>query len=78
MADDASLSTLEAAIAVAQAEYPRLDVQQTLAQIDELANRLRQRIAADAAALQRLRLLNGFFFQELGHGVPREHHLGPR
>ncbi|MBK7261413.1 MAG: tetratricopeptide repeat protein [Rubrivivax sp.] len=66
VADDASLSTLEAAIAVAQAEYPRLDVQQTLAQIDELANRLRQRIAADAAALQRLRLLNGFFFQELG------------
>ena len=66
VADDASLSPLEAAIAVAQDEYPQLDVQATLAQVDELAVRLRRRIPADAAALQRLRLLNRYFFQELG------------
>ncbi len=66
VADDASLSALEAAISVAQDEYPQLDVQQTLAQIDELAERLRKRLAADAPPLQRLRLLNRYFFRELG------------
>ena len=66
VADDASLSPLEAAISVAQDEYPQLDVQDTLAQIDGLADRLSRRIPADAAPLQRLRLLNRYFFQELG------------
>lgn len=66
VADDAGLSVLEAAIAVAQDEYPRLDVQQVLAQVDELADKLRKRIPADAAPLQRLRLLNRYFFHELG------------
>lgn len=66
VADDASLSALEAAVSVAQDEYPQLDVQSTLAQVDELAARLRQRIPADAAPLQRLRLLNRYFFHELG------------
>lgn len=66
VADDASLSALEAAIAVAQDEYPHLDVQDTLAQIDALAERLRRRIPADAAPLQRLRQLNRYFFHELG------------
>lgn len=66
VADDASLSLLEAAASVAQDEYPQLDVQAILAQVDELAQRLRQRIPADAAPLQRLRLLNRYFFHELG------------
>jgi regulator of sirC expression with transglutaminase-like and TPR domain len=41
-------------------------VQGVLSQIDMLAARLKQRIAADASALQRLRYLNRYFFQELG------------
>jgi regulator of sirC expression with transglutaminase-like and TPR domain len=41
-------------------------VQAVLMQVDMLALRLRQRIAADAPPLQRLRLLNRYFFQELG------------
>jgi regulator of sirC expression with transglutaminase-like and TPR domain len=66
VADDAQFSQLEAAIAVAQDEEPSLDVQGVLSQIDMLAARLKQRIAADAGALQRLRYLNRYFFQELG------------
>lgn len=66
VADDASLSVLEAAAAVAQDEYPELDTQEVLAQVDALAARLSQRIPADAAPLQRLRLLNRYFFHELG------------
>jgi regulator of sirC expression with transglutaminase-like and TPR domain len=66
VADDAGLSVLEAAIAVAQDEYPRLDVQGTLAEIDALADRLRRRLPADASPLLRLGSLNLYFFQELG------------
>jgi regulator of sirC expression with transglutaminase-like and TPR domain len=66
VADDASLPLLEAAIAVAQDDDPGLDVQGVLAQIDRLAQRLRQRVPADAAPLTRLRLLNQYFFNELG------------
>lgn len=66
VADDATLPVLEAAVAVAQDEMPGLDVQGVLAQIDALADRLRRRIPADAAPLQRLRLLNRYFFTELG------------
>ncbi|HSQ72494.1 MAG TPA: tetratricopeptide repeat protein [Rubrivivax sp.] len=66
VADDATLPVLEAAVAVAQDEWPGLDVQGVLAQIDGLAERLRRRIPADAAPLQRLQLLNRYFFQELG------------
>ena len=66
VAEDASFSVLEAAVAVAQDDEPELDVQGVLAQIDTLADRLRRRMPADAAPLQRLRLLNQYFFQELG------------
>ncbi len=66
VAEDQGFALLEAAVAVAQDEVPELDVQQVLMQIDALAARLRQRIAQDASPLQRLRLLNRYFFQELG------------
>ena len=66
VADDAQFSQLEAAIAVAHDEEPSLDVQSVLSQIDMLAARLKQRIAADTGAMQKLRYLNRYFFQELG------------
>lgn len=68
VADDASLSVLEAAVAVAQDDDPALDTQAVLAEIDALAARLQRRLAADAPPLQRLRLLNRYFFEELGFG----------
>jgi regulator of sirC expression with transglutaminase-like and TPR domain len=66
VADDASLSVLEAAVAVAQDDDPALDPQTVLADIDALAERLKRRVPADAPPLQRLRLLNRYFFHELG------------
>ncbi|MBL8330526.1 MAG: tetratricopeptide repeat protein [Rubrivivax sp.] len=68
VAEDEGFALLEAAVCVGQDEVPELDVQQVLMQIDALALRLRQRIPSDAAPLQRLRLLNRFFFHELGFG----------
>jgi regulator of sirC expression with transglutaminase-like and TPR domain len=66
VADDDSLSLVEAAASIGQLEFPRLDTQSVLAEIDELADRLRRRIPADAVPVQRLRYLNRYFFQELG------------
>ncbi len=66
VADDASFALVEAAVAVAQDADPGLDPQAVLSQIDTLADRLRRRLPADAAPLQKLRLMNRFFFQELG------------
>ena len=66
VSDDAQIPLLEAAISLGQDEHPDLDVQAVLAQIDALAGRLRERVPADAAPLHRLRLLNRYFFRELG------------
>lgn len=66
VADDASFALLEAAIVVAQDDDPQLDAQAVLAEIDALAARLKRRVPADASAMQRLRSLNHYFFDELG------------
>lgn len=66
--DDDQLPLLEAAVAIAQDEYPDLDVQTVLGDVDQLLARLRRRTPADADALQRLRALNQFFFRDLGFG----------
>jgi regulator of sirC expression with transglutaminase-like and TPR domain len=66
VADDASLSVVEAAVCVGHDDEPTLDVQSVLSEIDALAQRLRRRIPADAVPVQRLRWLNRFFFQEMG------------
>ncbi len=59
---------LEAATSLAQDEYPDLDVQQVLGDVDQLLARLKRRLPADAAPLQRLRMLNQFFFRDLSFG----------
>lgn len=66
VADDAGFALFEAAVSIAQDEYPQLDPLGVLAEVDALAERLRRRLPADAPPLQRLRLLNRYFFHELG------------
>src|SRR5664279_4205768 len=73
VADDASLPVVEAALSIAQDDYPALDCQSVLAEIDGLAARLKSRIAGDAAPMQRLRLLNRFFFQAVSYTHLRAH-----
>ena len=63
---DDQFPLLEAAACLAQDDYPDLDVQQVLGDVDQLLARLKRRIADDAAPLQRLRVLNQFFFRDLG------------
>lgn len=65
---DAHFPLFEAAASLAQDEYPELDVQQVLGEVDQLQARFKRRMPADAPALQRLRMLNQFFFADLGFG----------
>jgi len=65
---DDQFPLLEAAAALAQDEYPELDVQQVLGDVDQLLARLKRRLPADAAPLARLRALNQFFFHDLSFG----------
>lgn len=65
---DEHIPLLEAAACVAQDEYPELDVQQVLGDLDQLLARLKRRLAADAGTMQRLRMLNQFFFGDMGFG----------
>ncbi|MBV8380284.1 MAG: tetratricopeptide repeat protein [Paucibacter sp.] len=66
VADDAELNLLEAAAAIAQIDFPALDVQSVMSELDRLALRLSQRLPADAGASHKLRALTRYFHNELG------------
>jgi regulator of sirC expression with transglutaminase-like and TPR domain len=68
VADDDSFPLFEAAASIAQDEYPDLDVQQVLGDVDQLLARLRRRHPDATDPLQRLRALNQFFVRDLGFG----------
>ncbi|WP_296507843.1 tetratricopeptide repeat protein [Rhodoferax sp.] len=63
---DQEFALFEAALSLGQDEYPDLDLQSSMAEVDQLLARLRRRLADDASALQRVRVLNQFFFSDLG------------
>lgn len=63
--DDDGLPLFEAALSIAQDEYPALDLTDTLNGVDTMAHKLNARFASDAPMLHKLRLLNHFFFNEL-------------
>ena len=65
---DDQFPLLEAAVSLAQDEYNELDVEQVLGEVDQLQARIKRRLSPDASALQKLRLLNQFFFHDLGFG----------
>lgn len=65
---DDGFPLLEAAVSLAQDEYPLLDVQQVLGEVDQLLARLKRRVPADAPPMHRLRALNQLFFRDLNFG----------
>jgi regulator of sirC expression with transglutaminase-like and TPR domain len=64
--EDESIPLFEAALAIAQDVDPHLDLAATQAEVDLLASRLQRRLAPDASSVQKLRMLNHFFYRELG------------
>lgn len=74
---DGDFPLLEAAASLAQDEYPDLDIQAVLGDVDQLLARLKRRLAADAAPLQKLRVLNQFFYADLGFGGNLNNYYDP-
>lgn len=74
---DEQFPLLEAAASLAQDEHPEMDIGAVLADVDRLAARVKARMAEDASALQRLRLLNQFFYGELGFGSNLNYYYDP-
>jgi regulator of sirC expression with transglutaminase-like and TPR domain len=58
---DDEFPLLETAISLAQDEFPSLDIQQVLSDVDNWAERLKRCILPGADALDKLRELNHFF-----------------
>jgi len=65
---DESFPLMEAALSLAQDEYPALDLQASLDTVDQLQARVQRRLAPDASPLQKVRVLNQFFYTDLGFG----------
>lgn len=74
---DGNFALFEAAVSLAQDEYPELDVQAVLGDVDKLLERIRRRLPADAGQLQRLRALNQFFFRDLSFGGNVNNYYAP-
>jgi regulator of sirC expression with transglutaminase-like and TPR domain len=74
---DGNFALFEAAVSLGQDEYPELDVQAVLGEVDQLLARIRRRLPADAGPLQRLRMLNQFFFNDLNFGGNLNNYYDP-
>lgn len=77
VADENGIPLTETALSIAQDAYPDLDLQAELASLDVLALRLKRRIAEGTPAIQRLRLLNHFFYRDLGFGANANDYYDP-
>lgn len=75
---DAQFPLLEAAASLEQDEYPEQDIEDVLDQVDVLIQRIRERLPSDAGAIHRLRMLNKFFYDELGFGGNLNNYYDPR
>lgn len=74
---DAEFPLLEAAVSLAQDDYPELDVAQVLDDVDQLLARLKRRIPVDAPQLQKLRAVNQFFYRDLNFAGNVNHYYDP-
>jgi regulator of sirC expression with transglutaminase-like and TPR domain len=63
---DEQINVAEAALLIAAEEYPGLDVDAYLAQLDELASTLKRRLRPDISSADTVLALNRYLFDELG------------
>lgn len=76
-AEQEALPLTEAAISIAQDNYPRLDLGAVQFELDRLAATLRARLPGDASMVHRLRSLNHYFYKELGFQGNRNDYYDP-
>jgi regulator of sirC expression with transglutaminase-like and TPR domain len=68
----------ECALLVAQHEYPGLDIPAYINQLDQIAERLRARLPADAGKPHIISMLNHYLFRELGYAGNTDNYYDPR
>lgn len=64
--EEEHIPLFEAALSIAQDIDASLDLSHSIIEIDKFAAKLKHRMPADIAQIPKLRLLNNFFYQELG------------
>lgn len=75
--EDARMNLAEAALLIAQDDYPGLDPDYYLAELDRLGSTLRARLPSDFSPVHRLLALNRFLFIELGFEANDENYYDP-
>ncbi|WP_025917114.1 SirB1 family protein [Herminiimonas sp. CN] len=73
VSQDDAIPLFEAALAVTQGIDERLDFGAVQATVDGFAATLQRRLAPDMSDIQKLRLLNRYFYRELGFGSNVNH-----
>lgn len=73
-----SICLAEAALLVAEGQYPGLDIEDYLGRIDGYARELQERLGDDAGPTARLGALNQYLFQELGFAPDTDNYYDPR
>ncbi len=64
--EEKAFPTLEACACIGQDAYPDCDTEEALERIDQWEARIQRRISPDLSDLMKLRILNQFFYRELG------------
>ncbi len=75
---EAEINLAEAALVIARAEYPQLDIADYLHGLDRLAASISERIAQQATMTERLEALNRCLFEEEGFQGNVEDYYDPR
>lgn len=75
---DETLDLAEAALIIAQQEYPQLDIASYMTRLDELADAVRARVAPDGAPEHIVATMNHYFFKEQGFAGNGDDYYDPR
>ena len=72
-----SIPLFEAAVALGQDTDPQLDIGALQAEVDAFAARLQKRLPRDAGPVQKVQLLNQYFYRELGFASNLNNYYDP-
>ena len=74
---DDEFPLMETAVSIAQDEFPKMDIQQVLDQVDVLSAKLKRRLLPQADVLDKLRELNRFFYEDMRFAGNVNHYDDP-
>ncbi len=75
---DEALDLAEAALIIAQQEYPHLNIANYMKRLDELADAIRARVTLDATPEYIVATMNHYFFKEYGFAGNNQDYYDPR